>query len=77
MLSSTSHFQEIIYEIHLGIQIYQEFMQVKNDRMTNANEYFRNIDYNKYLRHIVRATLLEPAAPMGIRLIIDMFEAYM
>jgi hypothetical protein len=52
-------------------------MQVKNDRMTNANEYFRNIDYNKYLRHIVRATLLEPAAPMGIRLIIDMFEAYM
>jgi len=50
---------------------------VKNDRMINAREYFRNCDYNEHLRHIVRGTLLEPAAPMGIRLILDMFDAYL
>jgi hypothetical protein len=61
----------------LGIHIYSEYMVVKNDREINARDYFRNTDYDKHLRHIVRATLLEPAAPMGIRLIIDMFEAYL
>jgi len=61
----------------LGIHIYSEFMLVKNDRRTNAKDYFRNTDYNQHLRHIVRGTLMEPAAPMGIRLIIDMFEAYL
>lgn len=67
----------IIMAYDLGINIYSEFMLFKNDRIKNANEYFRNTDYNKHLRHIVKATLLEPAAPMGIRLIIDMFEAYL
>ena len=77
MLSSPSDLQKINVKIHWGIHIYSEFMIVKNDRQTNAYDYYRNTDYSKHLRNIVRATLLEPAAPIGIRLIIDLFEAYL
>jgi len=52
-------------------------MIVKNDRMINATDYFKNLYYDKHLRNIVRGTLLEPKTPMGIRLVIDIFEAYL
>ena len=52
-------------------------MIVKNDRMTNARDYFKNVQYDKHLRHIVRGILLEPEAPMGIRLVEDIFKAYL
>ena len=50
---------------------------MKNDRFTNAKDYFKNLDYDQHLRNIVRGTLLEPKTPMGIRLVIEIFEAYL
>ena len=51
-------------------------MQMKNDRFTNATDYFWNTDYDQNLRHIVRGTLLEPERPIGIRLVTDIFQVY-
>ena len=61
----------------LGIFIYKEYMQIKNDRRQNATDYVQNDQYDKILRDIVRGTLLEGEAPLGIKDIIILFEQYL
>jgi len=51
-----------------------DFITIKNDRSRNAKDYIQNDYYDKSLRNIVRDTLLEGEAPIGIDEITTLFQ---
>ena len=61
----------------LGIFIYKDFMNLKNDRIQNASDYILNNQYDQSLRDIVRGTLLNGEEPLGVTEIILLFEQHL
>ena len=67
-------FGEIVMAYDSGIGIFKGSMTIKNDRRRNAEDYVENEMYDENLRMIVKATLLEGGAPIGINDVIEIYK---